>query len=397
MLTDVLYPDTVGGSGRVAYHLSHELSRKGHDVHITTRDTTRSLASVRNLDAGITIHRFKRPGGESLLPSVSEIGRSSVLVRHLRRDMNFDVAVIHQTLPAIGPILCGSAKGLPLMYVFHSPWHEEYLIKKAGYAGKLRPLDGSIAFFMKWAEKRMVLRASRTVVLSRYMFEKLFELHRPRKDKISVIPGGVDLRRFQAPGQGKDFLKKALGLPVDRKLLLTVRNLVPRMGIANLIDAVHQSRILRDQVFLMIGGEGPLKARFESMTEEYRLQECVRILGHIPEKDLPGLYQAADFFVLPTRELEGFGLVILEAMASGTPVLGTPVGAIPEIIRPFDGRLLFEGTGWQEMRTKLEEVLIHAELYRFDPQSCRRYVEENYSWKKMATAFEQEMIRMVNP
>ena len=65
---------------------------------------------------------------------------------------------------------------------------------------------------------------------------------------------------------------------------------------------------------------------------EYDLHGSIRFLGHIPEIDLPQKYQAADFFVLPTRNLEGFGLVILEAMASGTPVLGTPVGAIPEVI-----------------------------------------------------------------
>ena len=104
------------------------------------------------------------------------------------------------------------------------------------------------------------------------------------------------------------------------------------MGIDNLIEAFHRSKILRQKGLLLIGGKGLLEDRLKSMVENYDLHGSIRFLGHIPEIDLPQKYQAADFFVLPTRNLEGFGLVILEAMASGTPVLGTPVGAIPEVI-----------------------------------------------------------------
>jgi glycosyltransferase involved in cell wall biosynthesis len=106
-------------------------------------------------------------------------------------------------------------------------------------------------------------------------------------------------------------------------------------------------------------------------------------------------YQAADFFVLPTRELEGFGLVILEAMACGTPVLGTPIGAIPETVGLFDKNLLFEGSQGKDMKTKLEDVINRPEKYRFDPQACRKFVEERFSWEKMADAFEREVMRLI--
>ena len=101
------------------------------------------------------------------------------------------------------------------------------------------------------------------------------------------------------------------------------------------------------------------------------------------------MYQASDFFVLPTRKLEGFGLVILEAMASGTPVLGTPIGGIPEVIGPFDRELLFNGTGWQHLKSKMEEVVYTPQGLRWSPQACRDYVEENFSWDQVADTFEQ--------
>ena len=116
----------------------------------------------------------------------------------------------------------------------------------------------------------------------------------------------------------------------------------------------------------------------------------VHFLGHIPEENLPQMYQASDFFVLPTRKLEGFGLVILEAMASGTPVLGTPIGGIPEVIGPFDRELLFNGIGWQQIKSKIEDVISNTTWRsRWAPQACRDYVEENYSWRLVANTFEQ--------
>ncbi|MFH1123532.1 MAG: glycosyltransferase, partial [Pseudomonadota bacterium] len=157
----------------------------------------------------------------------------------------------------------------------------------------------------------------------------------------------------------------------------------------------NRSEILRQRGYLLIGGEGPLKERLLSMVQDYNLMPCLRLLGHIPEQDLPRLYQAADFFVLPTRHLEGFGLVILEALASGTPVLGTPVGAIPEVIGPFNESLLFKSAQWQDMMEKMEDVIQRPEKYDIPPKACRSFAEENFSWQRMSLAFEREALRII--
>jgi glycosyltransferase involved in cell wall biosynthesis len=167
------------------------------------------------------------------------------------------------------------------------------------------------------------------------------------------------------------------------------------MGLETLIESFNQSSVLREKGLLLIGGRGFLEDRLKAQVESANLQDAVRFLGYIAEKDLPLFYQASDFFVLPTRELEGFGLVNLEAMASGTPVLGTPVGGIPEVIGLFDKRLIFGGTDWQDMRNKLEEVIERPDIFRFEPQDCRAFVESNFSWKKAADSFEQEAKRCI--
>src|SRR5207249_11052699 len=80
-------------------------------------------------------------------------------------------------------------------------------------------------------------------------------------------------------------------------------------------------------------------------------------LGFIPDETLPSYYHAADVFVLPTRELEGFGLVTVEALACGTPVLGTPVGATPEVLSGLDASLVFRGISAEIMAEDLLRFL----------------------------------------
>jgi glycosyltransferase involved in cell wall biosynthesis len=393
MLADVLFPDTIGGAGRVAYHLSRELARKRHEIHVLSRNTGGALPGYQRFEAELLVHRFTTPEKESLGFLLSEAKNSFLTAKALGRRHAFDCICAHQSLVTIGPLLVRSLRDLPITFLFHSPWHEEYLAKKRPQAGLFERVVSS---FMKHVERQVLLKASKIFVLSRYMAEKLRTLHKTPEGRIVVIPGGVDLERFSLPEKGKGYAKELLTIPSDRTVFLTIRNLVPRMGIENLIEAFNASPVLREKGLLFIGGEGFLKESLHALVENYRLGKTIHFLGRISEENLPFHYQAADFFLLPTRELEGFGLVILEAMASGTPVLGTPVGAIPETISLFDRNLLFEGTHHEEIKVKLEDTVQHPEKYRFRPESCRRFVEERYSWERMAAAFEEEMIKLVD-
>jgi glycosyltransferase involved in cell wall biosynthesis len=167
------------------------------------------------------------------------------------------------------------------------------------------------------------------------------------------------------------------------------------MGIENLIEAFKNSPDLRRNSLLYIGGKGPLENRLKSLVQKYSLEETIRFTGRIPDNDLPICYRAADYFVLPTQELEGCGLVIPEAMACGTPVIGTPAGAIPEIIGAFDPRLLTKGTSSEDLKSRLEEIIKNRQDYRFTAPKCRKFVEENYSWKKMANNFQKTALKII--
>ena len=245
---------------------------------------------------------------------------------------------------------------------------------------------------MKMIEKKILKRSIKVIVLSDYMGKKVSQIHGYPRDKVTIIPGGVDLDRFHLPIGGKTATKKDLDLSQDRAIFLTIRNLVPRMGLESLIEAFNRSKVLREKSLMLIGGKGFLEIRLKKMVNKSNLEHCIRFLGYIPDKDLTKFYQAADYFILSTSKLEGFGLVILEAMACGTPVLGTPIGAIPEVIGAFDKRLIFKGADWKGILEKLEEIFEKPDIYNFSPKKCMGFVENNYSWEKAGDMFEKEVI-----
>lgn len=395
MLADVFFPDTVGGAGRVLYNLSAELCGRGHEVHVLTRNPQGDLSSHEAIRPGFYVHRFLTDQKKPLFMIVRELKNSSLLGKGLTRKTRFDLACIHQALVATGPVLLSDyLKRLPLIYFFHSPWHEEFLIK--GTDGKnLKYRLG--APLLRWMERRLVTRSSLVLVLSEYMAGKVSRHHDYPEVRITKIPCGVDLRHFDLPSGGKIAAKKSAGIPLGKTVFLTIRNLVPRMGLDSLIRAFEKSPLLKEKGLLFIGGKGILEQPLKERVRDLGLGDSVRFLGHIPEEKLPETYQWADFFVLPTSQLEGFGLVILESMACGTPVLGTPVGAIPEILGAFDARLLFGGHEWKDMMEKLEEIIEKRDTYCFDPASCRRFVEKRYSWAKMAEHFERETTKIISP
>ena len=223
------------------------------------------------------------------------------------------------------------------------------------------------------------------MVLSQYMKQKVMDIHRIPEDRIVVNPGGVDLDRFK-PSKKRNLLKEELQFPVGKIHLLTVRNLEPRMGLDNLLKAICLLKNKENTVHLIIGGDGPERKNLENMIQNYGLSNDVTMTGFIRSDRLTKYYCAADFFILPTRFLEGFGLVTPESMACGTPVIGTPVGGTREILSGFDPQFLFEDVTPEAMAdgiTKsIESHLQYPHRYNSLRLRCREYVEKNYSWHR---------------
>ncbi len=250
----------------------------------------------------------------------------------------------------------------------------------------------------KRAEKDVLNMVDEVVVLSNYTKEKLTHIHKMNKEIIQVVPGGVDLKKFH-PADNKSKIRKQLNIPQEKVILFTVRNLVQRMGLENLIIAFNELENEAADIQLVIGGKGPLEDGLIALARNFGIEQKVHFAGFISEEQLPLYYQMADLFVLPTKELEGFGLVTLEAMASGLPVIGTPIGGTKEILGKFSAEFLCEDTQSDSIAKLILEkyhiIKNNPPRWKIISEQCRKFVEKHYSWKQNIDSFEQLIQRYI--
>jgi len=395
--SDVSIARVIGGAERVLYEQATRLAERGHKVIILTRllpEHERKQEVIR----GVEEWRYQVDRKNALTFFFSTRINAQVVLMHIGEKGNFDVINGHQPFTAGAVLSTPVARRVPLIYTCHSLAFEEYLTRNSPPPTFVsRCLYYLRARHLRRWERNILHFSKHVIALSDFTRDKLTSIHKVPEGKITIIPGGVDTERFQPPSDRMEIRKK-LNLPTDRVILLTVRNLVPRMGLENLIQAMAKVKQARPEVLLYIGGTGPLKETLLRLVHTLGLENHVFFTGFIPEDELPLTMGAADCFVLPTIALEGFGLVTVEALACGTPVLGTPIGGTVEILRELDDRLLFPSPSPEKMA---DAIINHLSAWRHDPASykklrtlCRRFVEERYSWEANVSKTEQLFFRM---
>jgi teichuronic acid biosynthesis glycosyltransferase TuaC len=177
-------------------------------------------------------------------------------------------------------------------------------------------------------------RCSEFIALSREIAEAFERLGAPR-DRITVIPNGVDCEKFRPIAQA--FAREQLGLPADRRILLSVGNRLENKGFHLLIEALPRIRErFPEAMVVIVGGRTPYGADFtpviDAAVRRHGLEQHVRLVGSWPHEELAVWYSAADLFVLLSSR-EGSPNVLMETLACGTPAVATPVGGIPEMLR----------------------------------------------------------------
>lgn len=261
----------------------------------------------------------------------------------------------------------------PHVVHFHGPWAEESRAEGA------KPW---VVFAKKWIEKQAYRTADRFICLCDPFKQILVKNYGADSDKIEIVPGGVHAAEFDT-GLSRVEARAQLGWPEDAPLILCVRRLARRMGIDNLIEAFASIAAQFPKATLMLGGKGPRSEELKSLIESWGLQNRVRLMGFIPSDQLALAYRAADCSIVPSRSLEGFGLITLESLAAGTPVLVTPVGGLPSAVSGLDENLVLEGTDVSSLAKGLSQMLSGGTpLPR--TSACQSYVRNNYDWSVIA-------------
>jgi len=281
-----------------------------------------------------------------------------------------EVVDAHFALYALAPLWLGRLRRKPVILHFHGPWAAESVAAGDGSVVRRRArLE---------LERAAYRRADQAVVLTSAFRQVLVERYRVPPWIVNVQPPGVDLERF-APGS-REAARRELGLTADAFVAVSVRRLVARMGLELLVgawrDAVAE---LPAGGTLLIAGDGPLEGRLRELAAAAGVGDSIRLLGRVSDETLVSLYRAADVAVLPTLEHEGFGLVVLEAAACGTPSIVTSVGGLPEAVAGLDPSLIVPPGD----QAALRERLLRAVSDRPGREASRAYAE-GYSWEAVA-------------
>lgn len=213
-----------------------------------------------------------------------------------------------------------------------------------------------------------------------------------RTDRIHVVGNGADPDRLRPVDGGPFRVRHGLG---DGPVLLTLGRLVPRKGIDTVLEALPAIVAAVPDVRYVVAGEGPDRARLLEMAARLGLGDRVRFVGRIGDGELASALSAADVFVMPARseppDIEGYGLVFLEANACGTPVIGARAGGVPDAIVHGETGLLVEPGHVQGVAHACIELLADPARATRMGMNGRRRVVQGCTWDHAAARILQAM------
>lgn len=366
------FPPRRGGIENVISHFVTGL-RERHPVKVIT-----THARTRDSDHN-NIFRAPCPG---LIPfALYAIWRGAWLLRHDRE----------QTV-----VFGGSALVAPVVLTLARLFGRKAVVQTHGldiiYANALYQF-----LCVRWLRhcERIIANSTYTAALARSAGVP--------EDHVTVISPGIDAQRFAA-SQDVDGVRSKLGFDT-KQIILFVGRLAKRKGVKEFIEKsfVHVSREI-PAACLAIVGDNPLESlahRDDVLTgikdaiAQLRLQNHVRLLGAVSDEQVVALYQMADVVVLPAlaskEDVEGFGIVLLEAAAAAKPAVATRVGGIPDAVEHGKGGILVAPGDYDELTKALIALLKNDELRRALGRYGSNWVQEKFAWPKIIASYEQAL------
>jgi glycosyltransferase involved in cell wall biosynthesis len=379
LVTNSIVDDQIGGLQRYVTELSGALVQRGAEVTVLARRLSREAPKRATREGASIVRRAYISRGNPLyvvLHPLTGAAATAAYLRSLPRDV-----VVHGHFPVQSAPLIAMRRR-PFVYTFHAPAHRELIPEHRGRYPMPRVIRGGAASTLKALESGLLRRAERVAVLSAFMREQVLELVPQIERRIEILPGGLDLERF-TPGKAAADQWSDEAEP----LLFSARRLVPRTGVLELVEAMPALLSRRPRARLAIAGSGALQGEIEQAIARLELQGSVRLLGTVSESGLIDWYRRADLAVMPTQELEGFGLTAVEAMACGTPVFATSAGALPEVVGQLGPEFLTNGRTPADLAGGLAALLERPEVLEPAGAAARRVVERRYGWDTVADRY----------
>jgi glycogen(starch) synthase len=349
------YPPLIeGGLARHVRKLSEALVELGVDVHVLTRGGEESPAEQST--NGVVIHRIREP------KRPTDLGEFVAWVERMNSDMlaagvelgdrySYDVVHGHDWLVANACDHLAKRFNAPLVTTIHATEYGRH----QGW------VDKHPQTYIHGVERWIVNRSRRTIACSHYMREQIVDIFGVEEERVSVIPNGIDPEDL--PAQHPDELarlRSEFAAP-DEKLVLLIGRLVYEKGFQLALEAMPRVIEEAPGTRFLVAGSGTHEAELRRQAEELGLMEHGTFLGWIGDDVLHSLYRISDLTVVPSI-YEPFGLVALEAMASGCPCIVADTGGLREVVPDEGAGLRFAAHDAQALGEVAVRVLRDEEL-----------------------------------
>ena len=354
----------IGGVENNAYYLSLELLKRGHDVTVicANEPDAKDLTNVN----GIRVQRLKYIG---------KIANTNITLRlpFALRKTEFDLVHTHLPTPwsADWSTMVARRKKKPVVLTYHND------ITGSGMARYIARLYNatSLNYILKHVD-RIIITQPGYLHSSPYL--------KRVEHKIVIIPNGVDVEKFKPPNDANhasnvlfflsilDEFHRYKGLDILLKALTIVKKDIP-------------------DIKLIVGGEGELRGEYQQMATSLGLNGTVEFHGFIPDDRLVEYYTTSNAFVLPSisSTQEGFGLVLLEALACGTPVISTDIVGVAADVKASNAGIIVSPNDPEALAEAILTLLRDAALASKMGESGRRLVEAKYTWERVAAMTEE--------
>lgn len=369
----------IGGVERHVYEISKILKDKGHSITVLTTQSPNKHDKYHEID-NLDVRRIHY--GISLY-------NSSIPFGLLRFELNdYDLIHAHTPTPMIADLAClKNCKKVPFILTYHND------INKDGYMGKL------VSYIYNRTLGEFLLKNSDSIITTSRSYIDTSKIKK-FSPKIRIIPNGIDPRKFNKSVNINDIkiIKMRHDIPLESKMVLYVGALEEYKGIKYLLDAFK--KILDNEnidIYLFIIGSGTLLNILKEMSETMKISDRVIFPGYVSDYELPYYYSACDFLVLPSiSEKEGFGIVQLEAMASGKPVISTNMPGVKEVDREQLASICIPRKDSYSLSKAMIKLIKNEKMCVRLGINGMKLVEEKYSWEKIVNDIEKlyyEVIR----
>jgi glycosyltransferase involved in cell wall biosynthesis len=369
------YPPYRGGMGKVAFEYTERLRERGYNVHVFT-----SLDNDHPHPLLVKEGGTEDPEYVHRIPAVLSIGNASVMPSLFQRLKGFDLVHLHY--PFFGgaePVIVRKAlrhdQGLVMTYHMDA--------SATGARGAIFEAHKHVLF--PWIANR----CDRILVSSKDYYESsnLKQLS-SISDRVEIHPFGVDLKRF-CPGD-KPLLRMELGLKPNVPILLFVGGLDRAHHFKGLPVLFEALKDVLNTFHLVVVGSGEMKETYESLTRLHKIDDRVTFVGGVSEEDLPRYYRAADIHLFPsTRRAEAFGLVALEAAASGIPTIASSLPGVRSVVLDGETGLLVPPEDVGALKQAIELLLTRTDVREQLGRSARLHAEAHFAWEPLITNLEQ--------